>query len=144
MEIERKFLIPVLPENLECYSSHEIEQGYLCREPVVRIRRQDEEWILTYKSKGMMVREEYNLPLTREAYEHLKEKTDGLLIEKTRYLIPLESGLTAELDVFHSAHEGLCMAEVEFPDRNMAEGFEPPESFGEELTFFPAVITTVN
>lgn len=44
MEIERKFLIPVLPENLECYSSHEIEQGYLCREPVVRIRRQDEEW----------------------------------------------------------------------------------------------------
>ena len=43
MEIERKFLIPVLPENLECYSSHEIEQGYLCREPVVRIRRQDEE-----------------------------------------------------------------------------------------------------
>ena len=135
MEIERKFLIPVLPENLECYSSHEIEQGYLCREPVVRIRRQDEEWILTYKSKGMMVREEYNLPLTREAYEHLKEKTDGLLIEKTRYLIPLESGLTAELDVFHSAHEGLCMAEVEFPDRNMAEGFEPPEWFGEEVTF---------
>ena len=135
MEIERKFLIPVLPENLECYSSHEIEQGYLCREPVVRIRRQDEEWILTYKSKGMMVREEYNLPLTREAYEHLKEKTDGLLIEKTRYLIPLESGLTAELDVFHSAHEGLCMAEGEFPDRNMAEGFEPPEWFGEEVTF---------
>ena len=135
MEIERKFLIPVLPENLECYSSHEIEQGYLCREPVVRIRRQDKEWILTYKSKGMMVREEYNLPLTREAYEHLKEKTDGLLIEKTRYLIPLESGLTAELDVFHSAHEGLCMAEVEFPDRNMAEGFEPPEWFGEEVTF---------
>ncbi len=135
MEIERKFLIPVLPENLECYSSHEIEQGYLCREPVVRIRRQDEEWILTYKSKGMMVREEYNLPLTREAYEHLKEKTDGLLIEKTRYLIPLESGLTVELDVFHGAHEGLCMAEVEFPDRNMAEGFEPPEWFGEEVTF---------
>ena len=135
MEIERKFLIPVLPENLECYSSHEIEQGYLCREPVVRIRRQDEEWILTYKSKGMMVREEYNLPLTREAYEHLKEKTDGLLIEKTRYLIPLESWLTAELDVFHGAHEGLCMAEVEFPDRNMAEGFEPPEWFGEEVTF---------
>ena len=135
MEIERKFLIPVLPENLECYSSHEIEQGYLGREPVVRIRRQDEEWILTYKSKGMMVREEYNLPLTREAYEHLKEKTDGLLIEKTRYLIPLESGLTVELDVFHGAHEGLCMAEVEFPDRNMAEGFEPPEWFGEEVTF---------
>ena len=133
MEIERKFLIPVSPENLECYSSHEIEQGYLYREPVVRIRRQDEEWILTYKSKGMMVREEYNLPLTREAYEHLKEKTDGLLIEKTRYLIPLESGLTAELDVFHSAHEGLCMAEVEFPDRNMAEGFcNFPEWFGEE------------
>ncbi len=135
MEIERKFLIPVLPEDLECYSSHEIEQGYLCREPVVRIRRQDEEWILTYKSKGLMVREEYNLPLTREAYEHLKGKVDGLLIEKTRYLIPLERGLTAELDVFHGAHQGLCMAEVEFPDQETAEKFVPPEWFGEEVTF---------
>ena len=72
MEIERKYLIRKLPENLETYAYHDIEQAYLCTAPVVRIRRQDDRYILTYKSSGMMAHEEYNLPLTREAYEHLK------------------------------------------------------------------------
>ena len=114
MEIERKYLVRELPEALESYPSHCIEQGYLCTSPVVRIRRQDEEYWLTYKSKGLMVREEYNLPLTREAYEHLRPKTDGILIVKTRYLIPLTDSLTAELDVFHDDYEGLLLVEVEF------------------------------
>ena len=76
MEIERKFLIKKenLPENLASYPCHRIEQGYLCTSPVVRIRRQDDDYFLTYKSKGLMSREEYNLPLTAEAYEHLKPK----------------------------------------------------------------------
>lgn len=90
MEIERKFLIKkeLLPAELESYPFHEIEQGYLCTNPVVRIRRQDDEYYLTYKSKGLLSREEYNLPLTQEAYEHLRPKADGIVISKTRYLIP--------------------------------------------------------
>ena len=51
MEIERKYLIKQLPENLTSFEHHLIEQGYLCTEPVVRIRRQDDDYILTYKSK---------------------------------------------------------------------------------------------
>ncbi len=62
MEIERKFLITELPENLEQYPFHLIEQGYLCTAPVVRIRKQDEEYYLTYKSKGMMVRRNIIFP----------------------------------------------------------------------------------
>ena len=115
MEIERKYLISCLPENLDSYSSHKIEQGYLCTQPVVRIRRQDDSYILTYKSKGLMVREEYNLPLTREAYLHLKAKADGTIISKTRYKIPLTDVLTIELDVFDAPFEGLVLAEIEFP-----------------------------
>ena len=65
MEIERKFLVPALPENLSSYPCHLIEQAYLCTSPVVRIRRQDDDFILTYKGSGMMAREEYNLPITR-------------------------------------------------------------------------------
>ena len=73
MEIERKFLpdmehLPFQPEDYPC---RQIEQGYLCTEPVVRIRRDNDEYFLTYKSKGLMVREEYNLPLTKSGYEHL-------------------------------------------------------------------------
>ena len=85
MEIERKFLISKLPENLSDYPFHQIEQGYLTTNPVVRIRRQDDDYILTYKGNGMMAREEYNLPLTKEAYEQLRPKIEGVLIAKRRY-----------------------------------------------------------
>ena len=50
MEIERKFLInkEQLPENLEDFPFHRIEKGYLCSEPVVRIRRQDVVYFMNY------------------------------------------------------------------------------------------------
>ena len=70
MEIERKYLLDQLPENLTSYPCKKIEQGYLSTEPVVRIRRSDDEYYLTYKSKGLMVREEYNLPLTKAQLDH--------------------------------------------------------------------------
>ena len=132
-EIERKYLVKQVPENLASYPFHEIEQGYLCTEPVVRIRRQDEEYYLTYKSKGLMIREEYNLPLTKDAYFHLREKIDGRLISKRRYLIPLEP-YTIELDVFHSPKDDLILAEVEFPSEEDALTFTPPDWFGEDVT----------
>ncbi len=135
MEIERKFLIQDLPENLEGFPSHQIEQGYLCTGPVVRIRRQDEEYYLTYKSKGLMVREEYNLPLTEKAYMHLRTKVDGNLIAKKRYLIPLEGGLTLELDVFDGKLKGLVLGEVEFETEEEAVAFAAPEWFGADVTY---------
>ena len=136
MEIERKFLIDKenLPENLEQFPRRQIEQGYLCTAPVVRIRRQDDEYYLTYKSAGLMAREEYNLPLTEAAYRHLLPKADGIVIQKTRYEIPLEGGLTAEMDLFEGAHKGLMLVEVEFPSMESAMSFVPPDWFGEDVT----------
>lgn len=135
MEIERKFLIRILPDNLESFPYREIEQGYLNTEPVVRIRKDNEKYELTYKSKGLMTREEYNLPLNRDAYLHLREKIDGRLIQKKRYMIPLEDRLTIELDLFEGELAPLVLAEVEFPDETSAKAFEPPEWFGEDVTF---------
>lgn len=136
MEIERKFLISKLPENLSQYPCHQIEQGYLCTGPVVRIRRQDDDYILTYKSSGMMSREEYNLPLTAQAYEHLKQKADGIFITKKRYCIPIEN-YTIELDIFEGDVAPLILAEVEFPSEEEALTFVPPAWFTEEVTFDP-------
>jgi len=133
-EIERKYLIRALPENLDAYPYHEIEQGYLCTEPVVRIRRQDEDYYLTYKSKGLMIREEYNLPLSAEAYAHLKTKIDGRLISKRRYLVPF-APYTIELDIFQGIYEGLALAEVEFSTEKEAMAFTPPAWFGRDVTF---------
>lgn len=135
MEIERKYLVSHCPLSLDRYPCHHIQQAYLCTEPVVRIRRQDDEYILTYKSKGQMVREEYNLPLTEAAYTHLLEKADGIVLSKTRYVIPLQDELNIELDIFDAPYETLCLAEVEFPSVEMAESFQPPQWFGEEVTF---------
>ena len=135
MEIERKFLIKHIPENLSSYPFHNIEQAYLCTEPVVRIRRQDDEYILTYKSKGFLSREEYNLPLDKDAYNHLKTKVDGIVIAKKRYLISLTNDLTIELDIFAAPYQNLQLAEIEFPSENAAKTFVPPHWFGEEVTY---------
>lgn len=82
MEIERKFFINDPLPGYKEYPYHAIEQGYLCTEPVVRVRREDDTYYLTYKSRGKLAREEYNLPLTKEAYEHLIGKADGNILTK--------------------------------------------------------------
>ena len=135
MEIERKYLIPVLPPDYTDYPHKEMEQGYLSTAPVVRIRRADDDYILTYKGGGLMVREECNLPLTRQAYEHLRPKTDGILIHKIRYNIPYQDKYTIELDIFLDELAPLVLAEVEFPTKEEADRFVPPDWFGEDVTF---------
>lgn len=134
MEIERKFLVKELPENLEQYPHRELEQAYLCTSPVVRVRRDADRYELTYKSGGLMMREEYNLPLTREGYEHLLPKADGIVIRKTRYVLPETEDLRIELDLFHGEYEGLALAEVEFPSREAAEAYTPQPWMGEDVT----------
>lgn len=155
MEIERKFLVKSLPASLDYYNKEEIEQGYLCVNPVVRVRRQDENYYLTYKGSGMMSRVEHNLPLTKEGYEHLLQKADGFVITKTRYLIGIEevlhwdeehvpitiqrenvgNGMVIELDVFHGEFEGLILAEIEFADEESANSFTMPDCFSEDVTY---------
>ena len=136
MEIERKYFIESLPFDPGQYPYHQIEQAYLCTEPVVRIRREDDTFYLTYKSKGKMVREEYNLPLTEKAYAHLLKKADGKILSKRRYLIPIpETSLTIELDIFSGDYEGLVLAEVEFQTEEDANSFIPPSWFTRDVTF---------
>jgi CYTH domain-containing protein len=137
MEIERKYLITKLPEGATDHPYHLIEQGYLSTEPVVRVRREDDSYYLTYKSKGLLEREEYNLPLTMESYNHLIQKADGHILTKKRYLIPVEhsDSLTIELDIFEGRFDGLMLAEVEFETREEAEAFTAPDWFGEDVTF---------
>lgn len=140
MEIEKKFLVKRLPEHLDSYESSQIEQGYLCDCPVIRIRRMDEDYILTYKCKTehhhkdpVCVSCESEFPLTRDAYRHLKKKIDGCMIEKTRYRIGYQS-YTIELDLFHGVYEGMILAEVEFPSEEEAEKFTPPDWFGDNVS----------
>lgn len=143
MEIEKKFRVKQLPEHLESYEKKIIEQGYLCTNPIVRIRRSNDDYILTYKSKfgleekqsqNTCISNEVEVPLNESGYEHLKTKVDDHMIAKTRYIIPLEGGLKAELDIFREHLEGLYFVEVEFPDEEAANKFIPPDWFGEDVS----------
>lgn len=149
MEIERKFLLKALPDELSNYPCHHIEQAYLSVDPVIRIRKENDDHYLTYKGHGMLAREEFNLPLSEESYRHLLTKVDGNIISKKRYLIPLDHpgfkegypappagyALTIELDVFDPPFAPLILAEVEFGSKEAAEAFVPPDWFWEDVTF---------
>lgn len=149
MEIERKFLIKTVPANLDDYPFRHIEQAYLNVDPVVRVRKEDDHYYMTYKGSGMMAREESNLVLNKEAYYHLRDKADGNIISKKRYLIPLDHpgfregcptppedySLVIELDVFDPPFAPMMLAEVEFGSTEAANAFQPPEWFGEDVTY---------
>ena len=133
VEIERKFLLKEVPKDLSSYPYHRIEQAYLTNHPTIRVRREDERYYMTYKGSGLLVHEEYNLPLTAEAYATLKAKSEGYVITKTRYLIPCKSH-TIELDVFDPPFAPLVLAEVEFTTEEEADAFEMPDWFLKDVT----------
>lgn len=136
-EIERKFLIKSLPENLENFTHYEIRQGYISTDPTIRLRQQDNTYILTVKSAGLMKKQEYELELTKEQFNKLWQKTEGNTIEKTRYIIPLNNNLKAELDIYKGFLSGFMNVEVEFLSTKEAILFDVPLWFGQEVTQDP-------
>ena len=137
MEIERKFIIKTIPFNLTDYTCNIIAQAYISTNPVIRIRQQNDKYILTIKSKGLLKREEFNLEISKDEFYNLYSKIDGRLIKKKRYLIPLKDNFTAELDVFEDNLEGLKLVEVEFTSEEDALNFTPPDWFNQEVTYNP-------
>ncbi len=133
MEIERKFKILNLPALSE-YKYHDIEQAYINDNPVIRVRKEDDTYYITYKGGGMLAREEYNLPLNKESYDNLSGFTKHRIISKRRYLIPYGNH-TIELDVFKGELDGLIIAEVEFDSVEEANDFLAPDWFGEDVTY---------
>lgn len=135
MEIERKFLISVLPAGLSQYPASQIWQAYLSFVPEIRIRKKDGRYFLTEKGAGALARREEERELSAADFASREPGRISNPIEKTRYRIPLEGGLTAELDVFSGKLTGLCLVEVEFPSYEAAERFLPPAWFGDEVTY---------
>jgi len=136
VEIERKFLVEQLPDGLDGYLSREIEQGYLAitDEVEVRLRRYGDQSFLTVKSSGDESRIEEEIEIDEDRFAVLWPLTGDRRIQKRRYAIPIDGGLTIELDVYHARLSGLLTAEVEFGSAADADGFTPPPWFGREVT----------
>lgn len=100
-EIERKFLLPEAQGRFSEAKAVRIEQGYLAieKEVEIRLRRTEEELLLTVKRGHGEVREEIEIALDREQFDALWPLTESRRLIKTRHLIPIDDGLTAEVDV---------------------------------------------
>lgn len=140
MEIEKKYLVSQIPDNIDDYDKWEIEQCYLCMKPTIRIRKKNKDYILTYKNRlaqkseqKLCVADEIEVPLTKDAFEHLKQKADGKCICKTRYRIPYGK-YVIELDLFHKDYEGFVLAEVEFSSIEESKKFIPPSWFDRDVS----------
>lgn len=139
MEIERKFLLCFIPDNLKIQERKTIYQSYLATgKEEVRIRRVEWEdkskFYMTYKNRlnNKLGREEIEIEITENTYHQLNNKSVPVI--KDRLVIELGNGLYAEVDIFKNIGFELKTVEVEFKSYEEAEGFVPPDWFGRELT----------
>ncbi len=135
-EIERKFLISSLPDDLDQYSHKEILQGYVVITEdgtEVRLRKKSDKYFLTVKSGGGKIREESEVEITQDQFDTMWGTTEGRRLEKTRYMIPYKD-TTLELDIYRGSLGGLIVVEVEFPSEELSEKFDVPVWFGTEAT----------
>ena len=151
MEIERKYLV-----TSDCYKElavarYHIRQGYISREKTgtVRVRITDDKAYLTIKGKpaaGHFARYEWEKEIDMQEAEELMKLCQGTVIDKTRWIVPAETGdnlqltvdnlqLIWEVDEFHGKHEGLVVAEIELD--NEEQSFEIPDFIGDEVTHDP-------
>ncbi len=130
IELESTYLAAFLPDGLDACPRVEIEDYYFpANEPMprLRIRRKDDRYQLTKKTPihGDVSRQiEEHIDLSAAEYNALKKGASRGII-KTRYLMPY-GDLTAEIDVFQDALNGLCLVEFEFPNQARKNSFTPP------------------
>ncbi len=111
IEIERKWVLDGLPEGIVPIKSHEIEQAYLDVRGL-RLRKKDEGYLITYKSKGDLARSEWEQEIPAWTYDGLKAEARAVL-HKTRHVY--NGGEVAlELDEYHGELEGLYTIEAEW------------------------------
>lgn len=139
MEIERKFLFKGNIQKMWAFPVKTIKQSYLSYTPEVRIRQKQDKYYLTVKSKGDKVREEYEIEISKDAYEDLyKNRQPNSLISKFRFIVPLDNNLKAEVDFYENVYvdefNSLKVIEVEFDSEEDSNNFIIPSWFGKEVT----------
>ena len=145
IEIERRFLVKDINKVNELVEQYKdtkktIIQDYIYSDLLTAIRKRkiikngDEKYIYTVKTGfNVLSINEFEEEITKEQYDSIKPDSSRYTIEKDRYIIPYESGLKIELDVFHGKYEGLIFAEIEFESEEQAQNTIMPEWFDVEV-----------
>lgn len=139
MEIERKFLIKKIPFQLDFIEGYIVNQNYISINPEVRIRKKSnnkEEYFITTKSEGDLVREEKELPITEELYNILHTTALGEDIIKNTYVFTIDNNKKIECSIVDFDRNTKFMyAEIEFDSVSEANSFELPSFLGKETTY---------
>lgn len=154
-EIERKYTIKYLPDDIFIEKIENIEQVYIYHDKntLIRIRKMESKmkdkkqslnYIYTVKTKGDIqyknscnVAQKYEIEsnITKEYYEELLPRRISNKITKTRLVVPIQNNLKVEIDIYYDYLEGFLTAEVEFPNEEDANKFNKPDWLGEELGY---------
>ena len=134
-EIERKFLLSALPDNLEQYPHKAISQGYITTDSSneVRVRSKGKEHFLTIKQGDGLHRTEVEISLTEKQFSELWGLTQNQRMNKVRYDYPYFETVI-EIDVYSNALAPLIVAEVEFNSIEESHAFSLPAFLGREVT----------
>ena len=143
MEIERKFLVNRFPEGLPLLKEAVVYQGYLCTHPTVRIRSTETadrvSYVLCFKGKGTIARQEIEMDLTKEQFFQLKDLLPAPMIRKDYKVYALPDGHKLECSLVDQGSPSEFMfAEVEFTSLEEAEAFVPDEYLSHEVTSDPS------
>lgn len=135
MEIERRFLIKALSNDVASLPGALIQQGYLVVEQdrEVRVRQYKEQCWLTVKGGQGLVRDEVEIPISQAHFDQLYALTEGRRIEKIRRVLILD-GVKIEIDAFEGIFSPLMIAEVEFSTVEASASYRVPAFFGTEIT----------
>ena len=142
-EIERKFTIKYLPQNVE--SVKKITQKHIFKDSVcsVRVRRsidmftKEAVYTHTIKAREEEIQKysicELERKITEKEFEQARPFKGSKVVEKYRCIVPIQDGLKAEVDLFEGWMKGLIIAEVEFKSVEQAENFAMPNWFEEPV-----------
>lgn len=134
-EIERKFLLDSLPDDIEQRPHSIIKQGYIVTDSSneVRVRAKGGDYYLTVKQGSGLSRNEVEIAISEQQFNALWALTAGKRVEKTRYDYQ-DSGSLIEIDVYTSELSPLKVAEVEFASVDESRSYTIPSFFGREVT----------
>ena len=136
LEIERKFLVDEKKiATLNLTGGEKIFQGYLSKNPTVRVRVKNNRGFLTIKSKNVgIVRNEFEYEIPLADAEEILKLCGANVLQKVRYKVE-HAGKIFEVDIFSGKHQGLILAEVEL--NSPTENVDLPSWIGEEVSDNP-------
>lgn len=139
IELEKTYLAKELPIGLENNEFKEVLDIYVPKDaehPVVRIRKNGDKYELTKKEpvdgKDSSEQYEQTIHLTKQEFTALQQ-IEGKKLRKIRYYYDFH-GITAEIDVFKDALEGLVLVDFEFTKKEEKDNFNMPDFCLAEVT----------